>query len=133
MTTRFFPSTKPLSRNSSKNASTTPCLDEGSRKPSRYVRPLSCARAASGHAATAPPRSVMNSRRFIRSPRQRVHRSACAHRRDVAKVLADQNSRRLFNVQLFDHLFENRILITLRFAPRGQIDELTRPPSRTDK
>src|SRR5262249_12311233 len=50
-TTRFFPSTKPLSRNSSKNASTTPCLDEGSRKPSRYVRPLSCARAAHGHAA----------------------------------------------------------------------------------
>src|SRR5262249_50103404 len=29
-----------------------------------------CARAASGHAA-APPSSVMNSRRFIRSPRRR--------------------------------------------------------------
>src|SRR5262249_32485052 len=27
-----------------------------------------CARAASGQAAAAPPRSVMNSRRFIRSP-----------------------------------------------------------------
>ena len=30
-----------------------------------------CARAASGHAAAAPPSSVMNSRRFIRSPRRR--------------------------------------------------------------
>ena len=27
-----------------------------------------CARTATGHAAAAPPRSVMNSRRFIRSP-----------------------------------------------------------------
>jgi len=31
-----------------------------------------CARAASGHAAAAPPRSEMNSRRFTRSPRRRV-------------------------------------------------------------
>src|SRR5262245_27493127 len=31
-----------------------------------------CARAASGQAAAAPPISVMKSRRFIRSPRQRV-------------------------------------------------------------
>jgi CheY-like chemotaxis protein len=30
-----------------------------------------CARAASGHAAAAPPSSVMNSRRFIQSPRRR--------------------------------------------------------------
>ena len=30
-----------------------------------------CARAASGQAAAIPPRSVMNSRRFIRSPRRR--------------------------------------------------------------
>jgi hypothetical protein len=29
------------------------------------------ARAASGHAAAAPPRNVMKSRRFIRSPRRR--------------------------------------------------------------
>ena len=34
-----------------------------------------CARAASGHAAAAPPSSVMNSRRFIRSPRRRAERS----------------------------------------------------------
>jgi hypothetical protein len=30
-----------------------------------------CARAASGHAAAAPPMSVLNSRRFTRSPRRR--------------------------------------------------------------
>ena len=34
-------------------------------RPRRYVRPGSCARAASGHAAAAPPSSVMKSRRFI--------------------------------------------------------------------
>jgi hypothetical protein len=31
-----------------------------------------CARAASGHATAAPPISVMNARRFTRSPRRRV-------------------------------------------------------------
>src|SRR5262245_35924078 len=31
-----------------------------------------CARAAKGHAAAAPPSSVMNSRRVIRSPRRRA-------------------------------------------------------------
>jgi hypothetical protein len=40
-----------------------------------------CARAVGGHAAAAPPSSVMNSRRFTRSPRrrtptQRVHHAA---------------------------------------------------------
>src|SRR5262249_55207228 len=35
-----------------------------------------CARAASGHAAAAPPSSVMNVRRFTRSPRRRP-REAC--------------------------------------------------------
>jgi hypothetical protein len=33
--------------------------------------PDCCARAASGHAAAALPSSVMNLRRFIRSPRRR--------------------------------------------------------------
>jgi uncharacterized protein YchJ len=33
--------------------------------------PACCARTASGHAAAAPPSSVMNSRRFIPSPRRR--------------------------------------------------------------
>ena len=34
----------------------------------RRIRSACCARAASGHAAAAPPRSVMNSRRFIAAP-----------------------------------------------------------------
>ena len=42
-----------------------------------------CARAASGHAAAAPPSSVMNSRRFIRSPRRRG-RAASAERQGRA-------------------------------------------------
>src|SRR5262245_2601487 len=39
--------------------------------PIRRIRSGCCARAAIGHAAAAPPSSVMNSRRFIRSPRRR--------------------------------------------------------------
>src|SRR6516225_7712790 len=39
--------------------------------PMRRMRPPCCARAASGHAA-APPRSLIVSRRFIRSPRLRA-------------------------------------------------------------
>ena len=39
-----------------------------------------CARAASGHAAAAPPSSVMNSRRFIRSPRRRGRAATAARR-----------------------------------------------------
>ena len=39
--------------------------------PMRRIRSGCCARAASGQAAAAPPTSVMNSRRFIRSPRRR--------------------------------------------------------------
>ena len=46
------------------------------RMPSRC-----CARAASGHAAAAPPSSVMNSRRvFIRSPRRLGRAAWPAHR-----------------------------------------------------
>ena len=37
-----------------------------------------CPRAASGHAATAPLRSVMNSRRFNRSPRRLVRAATAA-------------------------------------------------------
>jgi hypothetical protein len=41
------------------------------RNPITGIAPC-CARAASGHAAATPPSSVMNSRRFIRSPRRRA-------------------------------------------------------------
>src|SRR5262245_22485342 len=67
-TVRFFPSINPLSRSSSKRASTAAdCLAEGSIKPSRYVRLFSCARAASGLATAPPPRSRMTSRRLMSS------------------------------------------------------------------
>jgi hypothetical protein len=46
-------------------------LEAGLSKPMVCVFPVCCARAANGHAAAAPPRSVMNARRFIRSPRLR--------------------------------------------------------------
>src|SRR5262249_25411695 len=36
-----------------------------------FFIPACCARAASGHAAAAPPSAKMNVRRFIRSPRRR--------------------------------------------------------------
>src|SRR5262249_42176617 len=49
---------------------------------SRPAPPGRPARAASGHAIAAPPRSVMNSRRFIRSPRLRVA--------EAVKALRDQ-------------------------------------------
>jgi hypothetical protein len=39
--------------------------------PTRGLLLAFCARAASGHAAAAPPMSVMNSRRVIQSPRRR--------------------------------------------------------------
>ena len=37
-----------------------------------------CARAASGHATAAPPSSVMNSRRFIQSPRRQPRAESAA-------------------------------------------------------
>src|SRR5262249_51642974 len=38
------------------------------KNPMRYMRPSCCARAESGHAAAAPPSSVMKSRRFKPKP-----------------------------------------------------------------
>jgi hypothetical protein len=56
-------------------------------KPDQMANALSarvpvgrCARAASGHAAAAPPSSVMNSRRLIRSPRRRARETSAARR-----------------------------------------------------
>ena len=69
----FSPSTKPASfspwRNARRLRSTTVSGDVGLRNPITGIAPC-CALAASGHEITAaPPSSVMNSRRFIRSPR----------------------------------------------------------------
>src|SRR4051812_17332316 len=40
-------------------------------KPTRGIFPPCCARAANGHAAAAPPISVINSRRLIEPPDKR--------------------------------------------------------------
>src|SRR6266436_1207093 len=49
--------------------------------PMRRNRSPCCARAASGHAAAAPPRSDMKVRRLIRSPPHNLRSSASAVRR----------------------------------------------------
>ena len=71
----FSPSTKPASfspwRNARKLRSTTVSGDVGLRNPTTGIAGC-CARAASGQDAAAPPRSVMKSRRLIRSPRRRA-------------------------------------------------------------
>ena len=48
--------------------------------PMRRIRSPCCPRAASGHAAAAPPSSVMNSRLFIQSPRRRGRAATAAQR-----------------------------------------------------
>src|SRR5262245_5911297 len=66
------PAGQPISLRPLRKAATRDA--DASREPG-LTRPMTgtagcCARAATGHAA-APPSSVMNSRRFIRSPRRR--------------------------------------------------------------
>src|SRR5215471_3808934 len=65
--------------------------------PTRAGRPDGCAPAASGHAAAAPPTSVMNSRRLIVAPRGQNH---APHRLTAVWVLEwgkrDANCDQLF-------------------------------------
>src|SRR5215470_4499555 len=68
----FSPSTKPASFRPWRNARSRSEIasgDLGSRYPITGIAAC-CALAASGHAATAPPSSVMNSRRFMGAPPQ---------------------------------------------------------------
>jgi len=53
-----------------------------------------CARAASGHVTAAPPSSVMNSRRFIRSPHRRERAAWPAHRRSALEMRSPRESPR---------------------------------------
>src|SRR5258708_4685308 len=62
---------KPISLNPLRNAASTFALCEPAWKYPIVGTGGCCARAASGHAA-ALPTSVMNARRFIRSPRRRA-------------------------------------------------------------
>ena len=55
----------------------------------RRIRSPCCARAASGHAAAAPPSSVMNSRRLIAAPEaqdEASYRLRLAHWKGAADV-----------------------------------------------
>src|SRR5271166_3767375 len=70
----FWPSTSPVSLKPLRNAATKAASGWGDPA---WRNPITgsadcCARAASGHAIEAPPRSAMNSRRLIRSPRRRA-------------------------------------------------------------
>jgi hypothetical protein len=65
----FLPSTKPASFSPWMRAASAPGNAPGAALPKTPItRRGSCARAASGHAAAAPHRNVMNSRRFMSRP-----------------------------------------------------------------
>src|SRR6266853_6794514 len=49
-------------------------LDAGATKATRFIFAGCCARAASGHVAAVPPKSVMNSRRCMHPPEGKPHR-----------------------------------------------------------
>src|SRR6266536_2595644 len=83
------PSAHPSSRSPRRRAETRICPSSPSASPMstamRRIRSGCCARAASGHAAAAPPSSVMKLRRLIRSPRRRLHRQ-------VGRLLAPKDA-----------------------------------------
>jgi hypothetical protein len=64
--------------------------------PTRRIRSPCCARAASGHAAAAPPSSVMNCRRLLRNSIQKI---------PVESMIAVSSMRvRSAHGNSFDHL-----------------------------
>src|SRR4029077_16631203 len=68
------PSVQPSPRSRCWNAAVQGAQADGVDEPKRPIvgsLDACCALAASGHATAAPPSSVMNSRRFVRSPRRR--------------------------------------------------------------
>src|SRR5262249_37178114 len=96
---RFWPSTKPRMRNSSRTAMIAGAFREtGSAKPRRYVRPASCARATRGHPVATPPRTLMTSRRlmptigFLLAPWDHQHLPDPAH--SVGLLQAQRGSGR---------------------------------------
>src|SRR5262249_54293669 len=92
-------STYPASTRPCRNAETASSNAPGDpllRNPTTGIAAC-CARAASGDAATAPPRSVMNSRRLIGRPQGQNH---APHRLTAVRVLergkGDANCDQLF-------------------------------------
>jgi hypothetical protein len=77
----FWPSIQPSSLRPCRNSASmgaSVATERGDKRPIRATLFGCCARAASGHATAAPPRSVMKSRRFIQSPRRRARQAAAA-------------------------------------------------------
>jgi hypothetical protein len=93
---RLRPSTQPSSRSPASNAWARTC-PSGSVcanaiiTPTRRVRSCRCARAASGHAAAAPPRTVMNSRRRMGSIR--ASQEGCGILPDLSPKVCDQSHK----------------------------------------
>jgi hypothetical protein len=89
-------------REASRNAATRAC-DSGSlsgvpiNAPMRRMRSLNCARAVSGHAATALPISVINSRRRIAPPKLLVSSGHQNRKLGPAKLSRQSNSDRKFS------------------------------------
>ena len=94
-----------------------------------------CARAASGHAAAAPPKNVMNSRRLTRSPRRRGRAASAALSRPSALAvlrLIDQLElgRRLHRQVGRLLAFEDAIDVAGRAPVRGRSDQSRRTSGR---
>jgi hypothetical protein len=73
---RFWPTAQPSCASVCAKAVLRTCASGSSEArfvstPMRRMRSRCCARVGSGHAAAAPPSSVMTARRFTRSPRRR--------------------------------------------------------------
>ena len=82
-----------------------------------------CARAASGHAAAAPPSSVMNSRRLTRSPRRRGQAASAGWSRPSAFAVF-----RLMHELEFCRLHDRQIggLVALENAASVDADQAIR-------
>src|SRR4029077_13906646 len=75
-----------------------------------------CARAPSGQAAAAPPMSVMNSRRFIRSPARQSARARNSCRKAYSLWLRcnHRGSRPIFRKNLHDQYAKWQVCLILR-------------------
>ena len=89
----------------------------GSSTPMRRIRSPCCARAASGHAAAAPPRSVMNSRRCM-CPRK--DHALC---RAQSVALCDQAASEKWYTTARRFLRRRNV----RFGSKADILQCTRP------
>src|SRR5438128_164983 len=108
-TRRFWPSVRPNCCKAWGNAATYDCGAASVAAPfistpTRRTGPDCCARAASGHAAAAPPSSVMNLRRLMDSPSSAYGRTlphplcekAAVHSSKIDHSMAEMGHDRTF-------------------------------------